>query len=572
MRLTGTVVGVCALAAVLSSCSGSSKTSSPGSSGSSGNTASTGSAGSTASAGSSGTSGASTTAGASSSAGSTSPGTKVVDGGTFTMALAADPGNLDPQSSAASAAFQVAQFAYDSLLSQDAQGKINSGLATEWTVQGPKVVMTLHKAITCSDGSAFTAADAAANLNYVGNPKNKSPYLGVLVPAGSKATADAAAGTVTLNTGKLAPFVLNAMASLPMVCAAGMKNRKLLATHTDGTGSYQLTEAASGDHYTFTKRSGYTWGPNGATTATAGLPSKIILKVTTNGTTAANLLLSGGLNAATVVGPDVQRLQSAHLFTFDVTAILGEMWYNQTKARPGADPAVRQALTRAVDLGQLAKVLTSGRGTPGTAFTALPPTACPGNSIAAALAPHDLAKAKQLLDAAGWKAGTGGVRARNGKPLAVTFVYSTGQGSAGSAAAELAAAAWKQLGVNVTLKAQDETAINTTLFSSGNWDVVWEGLNTNSPDQIVPFMSGAVPPNGTNFAHVNNAAYNALAAKAATVNGSKGCPTWLQAESKLVSDADVIPFANQVTTTFGNHAQFVISGELVPTSIRMTAG
>ena len=52
----------------------------------------------------------------------------IVDGGTFTMTLSADPGNLDPQSSPASTLFQVSEFAYDSLLSMDPEdGAIQSG-------------------------------------------------------------------------------------------------------------------------------------------------------------------------------------------------------------------------------------------------------------------------------------------------------------------------------------------------------------------------------------------------------------------------------------------------------------
>ena len=40
---------------------------------------------------------------------------------TFTMALASDPGNLDPQMAAGSALFTLSQLAYDSLLSVNAE-------------------------------------------------------------------------------------------------------------------------------------------------------------------------------------------------------------------------------------------------------------------------------------------------------------------------------------------------------------------------------------------------------------------------------------------------------------------
>jgi hypothetical protein len=176
MRLIGTVAGVCVIATLLAACSGSKAqpTSTTGTSG--GNSGGT----------------------SAPSSDSSSP-TDVVNGGTFTMSMSADPGNLDPQGSATSNTFQMTQFAYDNLLSESADGKIESGIATKWQVAGTKVTLTLHKGITCSDGAPFTAADAVANISYVADPKNKSPFLGVYLPGGAKASAGAAAGTITIT-------------------------------------------------------------------------------------------------------------------------------------------------------------------------------------------------------------------------------------------------------------------------------------------------------------------------------------------------------------------------------------
>ena len=191
-----------------------------------------------------------------------------------------------------------------------------------------------------------------------------------------------------------------------MVCRSGMADRAVLAHETRGTGPFQLKEVAAGDHLTYAKRAGYTWGPDGASTDEPGTPDEVVVKVVQNETTAANLLLSGGLNAATVIGPDAQRLQGSGLYSAKQDSLLGEMWFNQAAGRPAADPAVRTALTQALDLAQLQKVLSSGQGTPATTLAAIPPVACPGNTASKAPA-HDVAQAKKTLDAAGWTAGTG---------------------------------------------------------------------------------------------------------------------------------------------------------------------
>lgn len=485
--------------------------------------------------------------------------TTIVDGGTFTMALKSDPGNLDPQSSAASALFTVTQLAYDPLLSVNATtGAIQSGLATKWKVHGKKVTLTLADGITCSDGSRFTASDAAANIAYVGNPKNKSAFLGTYLPVGATATADNATRTVTISLASPAPFVLNGLASLPMVCKQGMQDRKSLAHATDGTGPYRLTQAVPGDHYTYKIRNGYTWGPDGATTATKGMPDQIVMKIVENESTAANLLLSGGLNAASILGPDADRLQRAGLFAAKTTALIGEQWYNHAKGHATSDPALRMALTKALDLGQLEKVLTSGKGTPATTLSTIQPVACPGDSVSRALPAQDVKAAKSVA-----------AKAPKGT---LTFLYDTSGGPAVAAAAELAVQQWKAAGIDVKAQGEDETGITHAIFGTGDWDIAWVPLNVNSPDQLVPFLSGpGLAAGGENFSGIDNKAYSAAVQKASGMQGTSGCSTWLQGESELVSKADLVPFANNVVQTFGDGAQFETPGQLVPTSIRMVA-
>lgn len=527
MRLIATLAGTCLAASVLTAC---------GSGGGSGSDAASG-------------------------------GGDLAKGGTFTYALGADPGNLDPQASAASNLFQLSQFAYDPLVGLDSKGKLVPQLASSWTVSATGATLTLRDGITCADGTPFTADDAAANITYVADPAHKSPFLGVFLPAG--VTASASGSTLTLRLASPAPFVLEGLSNLVMVCRSGLQDRSVLAHESRGTGPFTVQEDVASDHITYAKRAGYTWGPGGASTSAAGTPDKVVVKIVQNETTAANLLLSGALNAATVLGPDAQRLQKSGLFAAKEDSLLGEMWFNQASGRPGADPAVRKALTQAVDLPQLQKVLTSGQGSAATTLAATPPVACPGSTADKAPA-HDLAAGKKTLDDAGWTAGPDGTRAKGGTPLAITFNYNTTLGSGGASAAELAAQAWKQLGAKVTLQAQDETAAVDTLFKTGNWDVAWEQLNVNSPDQLVPFLSGPAVPDGNNFAHIDNATYTAGVTGAMAVPGSAGCGQWLSAERALIAEADVVPFANRAQQTFGKQARFESAGvPIAPTSIRL---
>lgn len=490
--------------------------------------------------------------------GDSGSGADYVDGATFTMALKADPGNLDPQSSAQNAHFMVSRLAYDELVSVDTKtGEIESQLASDWKVDGTTVTLTLKDGVTCADGTAFTPTAAADNIAYVADPKNKSPLLGTFLPVGAKAKGDDAAHTLTITLAQPAPFVLNGLASLPMVCDAGMKDRKSLAAKTNGTGPYQLSEAAPGDHYTYQVRDDYTWGPDGAATDEKGMPKTIVMKIVENESTTANLLISGDLNAGIVIGPDVARLDKAGLFATETKTLIGEQWYNQATGHQTSDPDVRMGLTQALDLAELEKVLTVDKGGPATTLAAIDPVACPGDSVSDALPAKD-------VDAA--KAASAKVSGN------LSFIYDSSVGSAVAAAAELAVQQWKAAGFQVTAKGETGTALNQAMFGTGDWDIAWVPLNVNSPDQLVPFLSGpGVAGGGTNFAALDNADYSAGAKKASALSGKDSCSTWLDAESALIAAADVVPFANNVVKTYGNKATFEMPGQLVPTSIRMLA-
>ncbi|WP_329057993.1 ABC transporter substrate-binding protein [Amycolatopsis sp. NBC_01480] len=491
-----------------------------------------------------------------------------VDGKTFTLALSSDPGALDPQGSAVSSLLQLNQFAYDALVAVDAKGEVRPQLAAAWkTVDAMTVTFDIKPGITCSDGSVFDAKTAADNISYVEDPKNKSPFLGVFVPAG--ATATATGSTVTLKLAAPAPFVLSSFSFLPMVCASGLKDRAGLKDHTAGTGPYELTQATPGAEYVYQVRPGYTWGPDGASTAAKGTPAKIVVKIVANETTAANQLLAGQLNAAQIVGPDAARLQAAGLKSADTTTLVGEQWYNHAPGHATGDPAVRQALTQGADYTQLAKVLTAGKGTAATQLATISSAGCTGNSVAGSVPPFDSAAASAALDAAGWTKGPDGVRAKNGAELSLAFISDSALGTGGAAASELAVSQWKALGIKVTVKQLATTEMAGPLFSTGDWDIAWEPINVTTPDQMVPTLSGATVPDGSNFSAVENAGYTTAVTKAMGQTGTDGCPDWLKGEAALFKAADLVPFANQVLTTFGKDAEFVSTGSIVPSSIHM---
>ena len=488
--------------------------------------------------------------------------------GAYVQVIGTDLGSLDPHLVATSAGFSAARFAYDPLVNIDAEGALSSGLAESWEVDGTTVTFTLRDDVTCADGSDFTASTVKANLDFVGDPENASPLLGTFLPAGATVEADDAAGTVTLELASPAPFVLEGIANVVMLCDAGVDDRSLLESGTYGTGPYVLTEAAANDHYSYELREGYAWGPDGASTDAEGMPATVELRVIDNETTAANLLLSGDVNAAGIFGPDAARL--ADLVQGGSRAITGEAWFNHAADRPTADPAVRTALVQALDLDELANVITSGTGERATQLAVAAPAACVGGDFTSSLPAAGADEAAATLDEAGWTLGADGLRTRDGAPLAITFLHDSALGAGGSAAAELAVAAWQELGVTVDAQTKPTDEMSGVMFGGGVWDVIWEPLNVNTPDQLLGFLTGPGPAEGgVNFASIANAEYEAAAAEAMGLSGTDSCEAWFDAEAALVADASVLPFANNILSIYGNGAEFEVTDTIVPTSIRL---
>ena len=499
--------------------------------------------------------GSSSTAGAGPGAGtSSSASQQVVSGKSATVLLPSDPGSLDPQMTSLSVTYQADLFLYDSLVTFAPSGAVESDLASKWSGTTTTASYTLKQGVTCSDGSPLTASTVAANINFIGNVKNASSRVGIWVPPGATATGDNATGVVTVKSPVADPFLVTDVGSAEIVCGNGMKNRGLLKEGADGTGMYTLTSAVPGTSYTLTLRKGYAWGPGGVTSSTAGVPATVTLKVVANMTTAANELLASQANVGEVLGPDTQRVSS--LYSHSIYAPLGELWFNEKAGSPTASLAVRKALTEAVQLNQLGQVLTAGSGKPSTGLVEPALSPCKGDTVGSSLPAYDQSAAKSALA---------------GQKLSIALYYPTSLGTGATGAVTLLQQTWSQLGVSVSLHAITDAEIDTDIVAGqAAWNVAILPLGVDSPGQLVPFLSGATPPKGTNFAYLSNAAYTADVTKASAIAGSAGCPDWNAAETALFNNVDLVPFVNSALTIYAKGATFQFAEDMVsPASIRM---
>ena len=248
-------------------------------------------------------------------------------------------------------------------------------------------------------------------------------------------------------------FLLHTIGLAPIVCAKGLADPDMLKTASDGTGPFILTHVVPGQTYTLKVRKDYKWGPDGASTNAPGTPATVVLRVITQETTAANLLLSGEVNMARVGGEDQERLVARGLRRFDVAGPPAGLRFNQRPGHPTADKRVRQALVQALDLNQVVKVSAGGHGAPATTLVQVEPKPCSGNTVAGQFPRHDAAAAESLLDQAGWIKGADGIRRSNGTPFTIDLHYLPTWTSFEKATVEYIAQEWRAIGVKVKLTA-----------------------------------------------------------------------------------------------------------------------
>ncbi len=493
-----------------------------------------------------------TACGGNSSGGSTggASGVKAVSGGTITVRGNRDFDTWDPAT--CTTCREYASAFYATLLALDSSGKIVPYLARSYTATATAVTFKLRTDATCADGSQVTPAVVKSSLQRMVDIKatNNAALFG---PGPYTVTEDDASGSVTFSVGKAFSDLVYGFTQLDpglqtaIICPAGLKDPKALAATPQGAGPYMLVEAVHGDHITVKLRPDFAWGPVGVTARTAGVPATITYKEITNQTTAANLILSGGIDAGTVTGPDVTRLlgdpsvknQRIQLY------LANPLVFNQLPGHPTADPAVREALATAIDPRAVLAALGGAKYGINTTTFETPAAQCYDASTSRLLPQPDLNKAKAVLTNAGYTM-TSGKMTKNGKALAITYA----QGHDFDPIPEYLIKQWTDLGVTVTSNVTDTSTWISAYLLPGNYDVTILQVNGTAPlpSKLASRLSG--PPQVPNYARIVDPALDEEYAAAEATTGAESCRHWASFQEELLKNHDYLPLVAQTTYWF----------------------
>jgi peptide/nickel transport system substrate-binding protein len=484
--------------------------------------------------------------------------------GTVTIRMTGDWPGLDPNPAPGAGACNipcstVVYPLYDRLVATGPDPK-NAGqiaiipyLATSWTATPTQVTFNLRKDATCADGSPVTASVVKRSFERIlGGGRNVATYGG----GPFSMEADDAQGTFTLNLQTPFNDAIYAFTTAVVVCSSGLDHEDQLANQAFGSGPYTIAEAVHGDHMTLKRRDDWKWGPGGV--VASDLPDTLVIRVVPNDTTAANLLITGGLDIAQINGPDVTRLLADNsLISKSSTSFYNNpLLFNEDPSRPTGDPRVREALASAIDRNAFNTAAYQGHGTLSSSY--LQPNADCFDPSTADLLPTDPSpdRARQLLIADGWSPGADGKLQKNGQPLVVQIM---GVPAIHGSGPEYIAAQWEQAGVTVdTSGITDFNTWSQRRFQS-NFDatlITWPH-DLPDPSTSIPTYVGPLPPTGPNYGKVVNPVAEAALAAAKQAVGGERCAQWSMVQRAMLQEFDILPLSAPQTFFFSRGLDFV---------------
>ena len=292
--------------------------------------------------------------------------------------------------------------------------------ASSWNWSPDRRALAFHlvHGLTWQDGAPSTASDVAFTIDAARDPVTGYPRAAELSIVDSTIAPDDS--TVVLHFAQpqfTFPLVLCELPILPRHLLASVPRRDMRRAAFNlapvGNGPFRFTERRAGDHWSFAR--------NDRFPVALGGPPKldgVVIVVVDEATTKFAGLASGDLDVAGIapsMASLVRRDPSLRVLDYPVLFTVGLVF--NTHRPPFDDPRVRHAVDLAIDRKRILSAALAGYGTP--AAGPVPPD----NPFALEANPeHDPRRADSLLDAAGWRRGSNGQRARDGKPFSVQLL------------------------------------------------------------------------------------------------------------------------------------------------------
>jgi peptide/nickel transport system substrate-binding protein len=471
--------------------------------------------------------------------------TNAVRGGHLVEGTTSDISNINPIFSSDNISALIGGLVYSRLLTVDGAGNLLPDLAVEVPKVDPDQVtyrVRLREA-RWSDGRPVTADDVVLTYKLMSDPRYKAVtsrfrsqlerYLVSVTATDSgtivfkTTTPYAPFGTSFMNIGILPAHVWGAMAP------AELNASPLNQVPKVGSGVMLPVAWDKGSRYQM-KRNDLYWRGK-------AYLDGYVMKVVADSGRIADQLKTGEID---VGQPDLGQWDSlAEVGSIArVSYVRPAFDYyvhnldpaKTTRAAIFGDVQVRRALLTAIDRGQLADKVYFGLAAPADSSVS---GAQWVHSTPRTQYPFSIAKAEQMLDAAGWVKGSDGIRARNG--VRMEWELRTNAGSkVRETLVSVLAYQWSQIGAEVTTKLIPLPQLVSQLTQTRDFDMILFGINEGlDPDGTQLWGSKAIGNGALNGAAYKNRKVDDLLAEAVqTLEHEKRKALYQQIQEVLMED------------------------------------
>ncbi len=467
----------------------------------------------------------------------------VVEGGTFIEGSFADAKTFNSILSSDTTSGRVIKTLGNGLLQVNAQLQPECDLCESYTVSPDnlKITFKLRKGVKFHDGQELTADDVKFTYDSILNPDNASPRRGDLKDVFDKPDSIKVIDPYTIE------FNYTKVKADTLVSDMGYQ---ILPKHVFGTatgkaftdndfntkkpiytGPFMFKEWVSGDHITVVANPNYFKGKPHL--------DSYILKIIPDSSAAFAQLKTGEIDYGTLdpaQAADAKKQTNITVYTFD-TFTFDFIAFNLDPAKTTffQDKTVRQALLLAID--RQAIVDSQYFGYAVLANGPVPPISWAFNKDNKPTYGFDPAKAKQMLDDAGWKVGPDGIRVKDGKRFSITLWTNAGN-KIREAIIVAVQQFWKDVGVEVKTQTEEWGAflkrIGATPDGTRDYDAFLVGFQWGvDPNQKTMWASDG----GFNLNKYNNPQMDKILSDALnTLDQSKRKDLYFQMQQIVAED------------------------------------
>ncbi|HXX38275.1 MAG TPA: ABC transporter substrate-binding protein [bacterium] len=469
-------------------------------------------------------------------------------GGELFYALSTKFDTLDPNVTTFSDVARIAYHIFDPLVWESKAGVFVPGLAERWEVNANATQYTFHlrRDVKFHDDTPFNADAVKFTFDRIVDPNLKSQSaFSAIGPYDSSVVLDPYTVVVKFKE-PYAPFLASVAQSIlaPVSPEAVKKYGNDFGTHPVGTGPFKFDSYATDSAVRVVRNSGYRWAPSIFKTRGPALLDAITFRIIPEATTRLAALKSGEVqiiqDVPTQEYQNVQRDTSIQLLQGLMTGSGWTMMINVTNP-PTDDVRVRQALQWGVDKTAMNRAVWQGVYKPASSI--LTAATFGYDPATRNVYPYDPKKAGAVLDQAGWKMGSGGVRQKNGQDLTLGMYYRADNSDFTNMATFLQSM-YAQIGIKIDLHGLSQGGYFSAVRAGQHHLQFWWEPDLD-PDVVRILLYSKNADGGTNRNRYKNAEMDKLIDDAAaTTDPAKRKQLYSEIQMKTLRESVMVAFAD----------------------------